>query len=156
MKKVNRNIWIVLSFLLIGIGGVVWIALMPANLSTQLHENYIFLVIAYFLYTYFLWITFVWHRIDLFEPFVFVSAMYFALLIFAPMVCIIRGTTLILGADTMGGCIKGTIVFLVSFFFFSIGYYKKSPRNEKHKKVDGNGIFDKCQLMLLFWVGCLF
>lgn len=156
MKKVNRNILIVLSFFLIGIEGIVWIGLMPTNLSAQLHKNYIFLVVAYFLYTYFLWITFVRHKIDLFEPLVFVSAMYFALLIFAPMVCIIRGTTLILGADTMGGCIRGTTIFLISFFFFFIGYYKKGSRKEKRKKIDGNGVFDKCQLMLLFWVGCLF
>ena len=91
MKKVNRNILIVLSFFLIGIGGIVWIGLMPTNLSAQLHKNYIFLVVAYFLYTYFLWITFVRHKIDLFEPLVFVSAMYFALLIFAPMVCRYNG-----------------------------------------------------------------
>lgn len=134
MKKVNRNILIVLSFFLIGIGGIVWIGLMPTNLSAQLHKNYIFLVVAYFLYTYFLWITFVRHKIDLFEPLVFVSAMYFALLIFAPMVCIIRETTLILGADTMGGCIRGTTIFLISFSSFLLDTTKKAHERKNVKK----------------------
>ena len=117
MKKADRSILIVLSFFLIGIVGIAWIVMMPSDLNVQLKKDYNFLVLAYFFYAYFLWNVFVKHPIDLFEPMAFVSAMYFALLIFAPLVCIIRGTTLILGANTMSGCIKGTTVFLISFLF---------------------------------------
>ena len=162
MKKADRSILIVLSFFLIGIVGMAWIVMMPSDLNVQLKKDYNFLVLAYFFYAYFLWNVFVKHPIDLFEPMAFVSAMYFALLIFAPLVCIIRGTTLILGANTMSGCIKGTTVFLISFLFFCIGYYKKfsfiKPRFRKvnrGRKQENNGAIDECQLMLLFWMVCL-
>lgn len=162
MKKADRSILIVLSFFLIGIVGMAWIVMMPSDLNAQLRKDYIFLVLAYFFYAYFLWNVFVKHPIDLFEPMVFVSAMYFALLIFAPLVCIIRGTTLILGANTMSGCIKGTTVFLISFLFFCIGYYKKfsfgktqSRIVNRERKQECDGVVNKCQLMLLFWMVCL-
>ena len=103
MKKSHKKILPVLSFFLIGIIGIAWIVLMPEGLNSQLQDDYVFLVIAYYLYSFFLWTLFTRYSIDLFEPIVLAAAMYFLILVFAPLVCIIRGTTSILGVNTMGG-----------------------------------------------------
>lgn len=154
MKKSHKKILPVLSFFLIGIIGIAWIVLMPEGLNSQLQDDYVFLVIAYYLYSFFLWTLFTRYSIDLFEPIVLAAAMYFLILVFAPLVCIIRGTTSILGVNTMGGCIKGTSVFLISFVFFCYGYYKKRKlRNCPPKEMVG--AINENQLMILFWCFCL-
>lgn len=75
----------------------------------------------------FLWwcLIFITTRSDyyVFEPMVFVIFLYYMIFVFEPINNIVLNKVTEFGVNTMGGCIKGTIIFMLSFVWMLIGYY---------------------------------
>lgn len=156
----NRIIFLLIALSVIALGGCAFLALTPAQLSSQMRTCYYVLIAAYFFYLIPLMLLFARFGVDILEPIVLVGALYFALMVFGPLICIIIGDTDILGIDTMGGCVKGTIVFLISFYAYCLGYYL--PMKNKIKTIDQKlQIVEKLQkgwiirTMIFVWIICL-
>ena len=60
-----------------------------------------------------------------FEPIAIVFFLYYMIFVFAPIYNICTDNVTELGINTMGGCIKGTIVFMIGFIGMLMGYYSK-------------------------------
>ena len=63
----------------------------------------------------------------IFEPILFVFFLYYMIFVFSPIRNIFIGEVSELGVNTMGGCIKGTIIFMLGFIGMMIGYYIRDP-----------------------------
>lgn len=61
-------------------------------------------------------------RIYIFEPILMVTALYFCIFIYRPIIDILNGDVLTFGVDTFEGCQRGCMVFLLSYFAFVLGY----------------------------------
>lgn len=60
-----------------------------------------------------------------FEPIIFVFAMYYMIFVFTPLLDINNGNVEIFGTNTMSGCFKATLIFMISFVSLLMGYYFK-------------------------------
>ena len=58
----------------------------------------------------------------IFEPYTIVSLLYIAIMIYRPCIDIYNGNYYRFGIYVMDGCLNATIIFTISFIFFSIGY----------------------------------
>ena len=130
---------------------------MPSDMSYSILTSYVTLLVAMMLYMLIIVFLIIKYDMDIFEPITLVSLLYYAIMFFAPLLCIVREDTTLFGVDVFGGCIRGTWVFLLSYVSFVFFYY----RNKK-------SIYDNYKLfqiekqtnlivfvMLAMWIGCL-
>ena len=98
---------------------------MPMNLTLKEKVSYIVLLISNIVFA----LIFTWavakKQVDILEPFVLCSAILYLLFIIAPLTFFVQGITSLYGAYMMNGCIKGTLIFLLSYLAFVIGYYRR-------------------------------
>lgn len=73
---------------------------------------------------------------NMLHPYLMVSILYFLLFILSPMISIILGETKCHGDYVMDGCVKGTIIFIIGYLFFTIGYIL--PSNKPIQQVTDN------------------
>lgn len=59
----------------------------------------------------------------IFEPITLIFILYLFVFFVDPLLNIVQGTTAVMGFDVMGGCIDATLIFLVSYIAFVLGYY---------------------------------
>lgn len=59
----------------------------------------------------------------MFDPIVFAWALYYMIFVFVPFKNIMEDKVTEFGVNVMGGCIKGTIVFMLGFVGLMLGYY---------------------------------
>ena len=85
----NRIIFLLIALSVIALGGCAFLALTPAQLSSQMRTCYYVLIAAYFFYLIPLMLLFARFGVDILEPIVLVGALYFALMVFGPLICII-------------------------------------------------------------------
>ena len=95
----------------------------------------------------------------IFEPIVFVWFLYYAIFVYKPIVNLINNNIYEFGYNTIKGCIKGTIVFMVSFLFMLMGYYSKKIIYTKVKKTFENSEieevleYEKWKIFyIIFWM----
>jgi oligosaccharide repeat unit polymerase len=99
-------------------------------------KSYILLAVSYFLIGGHICFLKFRNKIDLFEPFTIVTIISIFLFNIAPIIFIIDQTTSLFGIYMMEGCIYGTIIYLLSYFSFALGYYLRKyqrPTNEPFK-----------------------
>lgn len=95
--------------------------------------NYGILLFAYLIdggITFFLWSS---GRIKFFDPFSIISFLYMMILVIYPMYDYTQLNIYKSGVDTSSGCIKGTLIFMISYLFFCIGYSISNVRNKSHR-----------------------
>ena len=131
---------------------------MPADLANTERAAYITLLAALMLYSIILMCIIIKYNVDMFEPITLVSLLYFAIMLFAPLLCLVRHDTALFGVEVFGGCIKGTLVFLVSYISFVFMYYRSRKQIFVNCKLlqfenQANSIVG---IMLTLWLLCLF
>ena len=125
MTKVsNSNKLIVLLTLDIGLF-IYYIIKMPSMLSNQYYNMYVVNLISMVIMLTIFTVLCSSFPMDIFDPFVLTSAIYFMIFAICPLEDIIRGTTAVYNFDPVNGAVKGTIIFLVSYISFVIGYCQK-------------------------------
>lgn len=131
---------------------------MPADLANTERAAYITLLAALMLYSIIIMCIIIKYNVDMFEPIALVSLLYFAIMLFAPLLCLVRRDTALFGVEVFGGCIKGTFVFLLSYISFVFMYYRSRKQIFVNWKLlqfenQANSIVG---IMLTLWLLCLF
>ena len=131
---------------------------MPTSLKNTELASYIVLLVAMMLYAVIVMMAIIKHDIDIFEPIALVSLLYFAIMLFAPLLCLVRQDTALFGVEVFGGCIKGTCIFLLSYISFALMYYRSRKEVSVNYKL--LQIEKRTNLivvvMLTLWFVCLF
>lgn len=159
MKEINLIKPMLFSIVYVLIG-IVIINAYPNSLLPRDSWNYIMLTSAYFVVAGTLLVTYMQKGLDIFEPIVLITFLYLMIFCITPILNIVINETLVLGVDVMDGCIKATLIFLVSYFAFYIGYYFLQKRSTYHKnKIIDKPLDDKqkqfiCRVSLIMWVVC--
>lgn len=110
-------------YMLYGIGFLYFVFTMPSGMAEREVFNYVILLIAY-VFTGVLGISeFFRPNYYIFEPYTIVFALYMIIMVIRPMLDIQTGDFFCHGKDVMDGCIKGTIVYMLSLAFFQLGYH---------------------------------
>lgn len=109
-------------FYVYSIIGIITLMYISDSFKTPYYREYVILCIAYFIVGgIFLW-SIVKNQMDIFQPFILISIIYFCIFIFTPMIFIIQGKTDAHGVNIMNGCVKATIIFVFSYMSYVIGY----------------------------------
>lgn len=106
---------------LFAITGIYFVMLNRVN-STYLREAFI-LIICHFFMMICLIVIISKNNYYLFEPVVFVFFMYYMIFVFTPMYNLAINNYELFGCNTMSGCVKGTIIFMLGFLALLVGYY---------------------------------
>lgn len=126
-------------------------------------NNYIFISLVFIILGSIVTVLSIKFNIFIFEPFVLITVVYFSIFIFRPLMDIVNNDTLSSGVDVMGGCIKTTLIFTISYLMFIVGYCTKNnikcKKLTKNKCNDRNIIkeIDKKKLLLasyVIWIIC--
>lgn len=101
----------------------------------------------------------------IFEPYTIVSLLYIAIMIYRPCIDIYNGNYYRFGIYVMDGCLNATIIFTISFIFFSIGYnysFVNKKNNIEERKGRPLSDYTKCYSkkikiisLILFIIGFL-
>ena len=94
--------------------------------TVQVYYNeYLILLFSYLVVGLIMFYTIIKYKIDVFQPFILISILYLFIFTITPMVFIIQENTQAHGVDIMDGCIKATIIYMISYIAFSSGYILK-------------------------------
>ncbi|OIN58796.1 O-antigen polymerase [Arsenicibacter rosenii] len=104
---------------------IILLLIFSLNNDIYLYEIYVIILSSMFMLFGYLYVIRN-ESIDIFHSIHIVVALYMALFVYTPLSLISVGRTDCFGVDVMPGCIKATFVFLFSFLFFLLGYYKAS------------------------------
>lgn len=97
--------------------------------SFKYKSESIFIIIIYFIIIFIYTLVIFKDNDCLFYPIHFVTILYICIFIYCPIYLILEGRTDIRGTVVMGGCVKATIIFLISYISFIVGYLsKKAPK----------------------------
>lgn len=94
--------------------------------------NYGILLLAYFIdggITFFLWSN---EKIKFFDPFTIISFLYMMIFVIYPLSDYIQLNVYKSGVDTSSGCIKGTVIFIISYILFCTGYSFATVKDRGH------------------------
>ncbi len=121
------------SSILIYALGLVCVALLyRSSLPDSCFNLYIVLVIAYIWIAGLMLIAAMLYDLYMFEPFFIVGALYLAIFVFKPLIDLNSSDRLVAhGIDVTDGGIKATVIVVLSFTFFFIGYYIKKDVSMK-------------------------
>lgn len=92
-------------------------------------------------------------KLEVFSPYVIASILYFLIFILSPMTFIVTNETDCHGDKVMDGCIYGTIIAIISFFFLTLGYVQN--KDIPMREISSIMIYNKSKLYLvlvLFWI----
>lgn len=93
--------------------------------------NYIYLLSAFAICGSLILFNIVKKEYYIFEPYTIVVILYIIIMIIRPMIDILNQEYYLHGEYVFDGCIKGTIIFVLSFIAFNIGYYTKFSKLNK-------------------------
>lgn len=116
LLKINM---IIITYLLIGI---LLFANFNFNVQQEYFKEYIVLLISYFTVAGIFILIVIKYNIDIFQPFILISILYICIFSITPMLLIVQGKTDAHGVDVMAGCIKATIIYMISYIAFVAGY----------------------------------
>lgn len=132
---INKNtignlIYINIYLIIIGF----FIVKTPSNLTHVLAYNYLLYIIAYFIMGL-LFLTIVFRtKASIFDPIVFISIIYIPMFTIVPMIDIIINEILWFGVDLFEHGFKGTILAVIGYIMFSIGYVITIKQNNTIKR----------------------
>ncbi len=118
--------------------GIILVLNVLLSFNTYKNES-LFIMIAYFIVITVYGITIIKDGFEIFYPVHFVTILYLCIFIFCPIYLINEGRTGIIGTDVMDGCIRATIVFIISYIAFALGYLmNKAPNYNKFRVIIKN------------------
>lgn len=123
--KSKRAKELIIYSILASAGLITYFFLMPLNENTIYYST---VLLAYAFAVFVIGFILAKRKIYMFEPLVMVSLLYFFIMIIRPLQDMITGDILTDGVYTYDGCIKGTLVFCISFFSFIVGYELKNRK----------------------------
>ena len=125
--KLNYNKFLYYIFILYFIGILFMINIIFNDIDYK-YES-IFIISSYFIVLLIYSIAIIKDGFDIFQPLHFITILYICIFIFCPLYLIYQGRTTVNGSYIMDGCIKATIVYILSYLSFVCGYLiKKAPK----------------------------
>lgn len=112
------------------------------SLMTEYFKEYIVLLISYFLVGGLFILTVTKYKIDIFQPFILISVIYICMFSITPIIFILNGKTDVHGVDVMSGCIKATLIYIISYIAFVIGYVSYRVKPNKNNRLERYSIND--------------
>lgn len=96
--------------------------------------------------------------IDYYHPLHLITFLYFMLFIIGPTWFVIGNRADCYGTNVMGGCVKGTVIFVLGYIVFCLAYLNTAAENVE--KINASGLFlterTIIQLSFIIWlVGCI-
>lgn len=150
MKKAF-GVYLLFSFYIIV--GLYLMFLVPLGLE---HVSYINLGFLFFIYLIFgcqFFYIYKRHNIKIFEPFTLISIIYCVMFLIAPILDIIYQDTTLFGMESKYGTIKATVIFLIGYNSFILGYFTKKSIIFKLNKEEKKYIYANKNSVLV--VNCL-
>ena len=89
---------------------------------------------------------------SLFDPIVIISFLYLSIFLVYPLYDYCQDNLLKAGADTSEGCVRGTLIFVLSFFSFFIGYFFTPVSGKRSYFFE---CLDRLSPTMIFWVTCV-
>lgn len=123
MTTNNKNIFI-FKYLIFLISIGLFFSFWRINILSNTYNNeYNFICISYY-FTVLIYIYTISKEklFDIFHPIHILSWLYWSLFIFTPLTFINLDMTLCHGVNVMNGCIKGTIVYIIGYIGYILGY----------------------------------
>jgi len=136
----------------------------PINATSLYKSNYTVLLISLIFCSILLSTKLMDKNLFIFDPFLFSSFLFFCVFLIQPMIDIIKNTVVAYYdlQDPSYGCQRGTLIFVVSYIVFYIGYFfRKSPNRTSHlyspiTKIDKTNIaFFSFILWIVFTLFCV-
>lgn len=118
-RIMKKRLWLI--FLYIGLG--LLFLLYWISVPSQYYLNYGMLLITYVIVGGIVFFVEASKLVRLFDTFTIVSLLYLMIMVVYPLYDYIRLNLSTSGVDTSSGCIKATLIFLVSYLFFCAGYF---------------------------------
>ncbi len=154
----KRYFYNILAFILF-FASIVYYYLTYNEFSSLYYKEYIVIIICnVFMFLSLLYI-FSRKNFYVFEPILFVWFLYYMIFVFRPLTNINNKNIYEFGINTMGGCVKGTIIFMISFLSLHIGYYfysvdvnKKVINFEDAEKQEINKYERNKQYYVAIWI----
>lgn len=107
--------------------------------DNQYQNEYIFLFLIFLFMGSLLMLILMKFNVFIFEPIILLSVVYFSIFIFRPMIDIINNEIPLEGVNVIDGCVKTTLIFVVSYLFFIFGYFiRNNNGNSKEKTLNVN------------------
>lgn len=129
IRILKNRLWLLAIYILIGF----LFANAGINISNQYNLNYQVLLFTYVVVVGFSSIMASSENVDVFDPFTIISILYIGIMIIYPLYDYTRMFLTKAGVDTSSGAIKGTLIFLLSYASFCLGYFSKKIEYT-HKK----------------------
>lgn len=149
----RSRIWILFLYILVAtVFFINWF-----DIPEVYQTNYIVLLVSYILVGGLMCYRWITKKASLFEPFTIVSILYLMLMLIYPMYDYIRLNLMKGGVDNSSGCIEGTLLFVISYLAFFLGYVTNKPleRIKKHNFFSSiDSLSDKtiCKIMIVVWL----
>ena len=150
MLIISKNrAWIFYIYILIGLIFIFNIT----NIESRKIYDYIILLLSYFIVVGLFTITCVKGKVKFFEPYTIISSLYICIMIIYPIYDYTRHNYLKEGIDVSNGCIKGTLIFILSYIFFHLGY--KSTKINVQKKIKLFSEIDKMNNQIIYYISLI-
>ena len=148
MKILKSRLYLIFPYLLVGL----YFCLSWFDIATYYKMNYALLLLSYFLLGGIVVLVDMNKRVSLFDPFVIISFLYLNMFLIYPLYDYSRLNLLKAGVDTTAGCAKGTLIFVLAFLSFFVGYML-TPLSKK--KITFFQNLESLSPKLILWVTCL-
>ncbi|MFZ7942502.1 O-antigen polymerase [Neobacillus sp. 19] len=125
MKDNNDKLGKLYLLFLYIILGAFLLFLIPSNLNNHDYESYLVLWLSYILVGGIFTFTMLIKKVDIIEPYVFVTIIFLIMFSLVPLINIVTNDTLSFGVNVMDSSIKATIVYVLSYISFQIAYFFK-------------------------------
>ena len=120
LKLRFKDLSLMYIYLFVGI-----IILINAFYVNSYYQEYGILCISYFFVVGLFVFMSIKYKVELDHPYILISILYIMIFTITPIVLISIGRTDSCGVDVMGGSIKTTCIYMISYFAFTIGYFSK-------------------------------
>lgn len=126
IKIGRRKVYFVIAYLIIAMVFLFkWL-----DIPSKYSANYGIVLLAYLVVGGLVFLTFSSENVRLFDTFTIVSILYLMIMVIYPLYDYMRLELTKSGVDTTSGCIKATIIFMVSYIAFYLGFFFTNRHNE--------------------------
>lgn len=157
----KNRLWLIALYVALGLFFLFsWI-----NIPDTYYLNYGVLLLAYVVVGGIIFFAGASNQVRLFDTFTIVSVLYLMIMVIYPLYDYIRLNLTKSGADTSSGCVKATLIFIISYVFFCAGYFGFRIHDQEEpsafiQKVESISANDMLIIAIFCWivafVGCMF
>ena len=127
------------------------------NIKDYYINDYLILLFSFFVSSNILIKYIFSNGLFVFDPFFFNSILFFMIFLIQPMMDLITNNFATYGLDPSVGCVKGTIIYLLSYISFYYGYKKHINNDSKKSVLQCLSIKERNNISYIsFWLWCVF